>query len=315
MSAKQYDVVGVGNAIVDVITHAGDEFLAEHALTKGAMTLIDADRAIALYQAMGPGAESSGGSAANTIYGLAKLGIKAGFVGAVGDDPEGKASIRDFKQAGVDTRRIKTKAGVKTGSVLCLSDQSGNRSLYVMPGANSMLSDADLDVSYATRANILHITSFANEKQFELLNELPDKLDALVKISFSPGALYASKGLAALIPILRKTHVLFINHNELRQVTGKSVVEGAEICLSKGCKLVVVTMGKGARLELRKNDDIKEVIANSYIRDVHNEYAITSLNQDAADAVDTTGAGDAYAAGFIYGLINLLLTYLFFGPF
>ncbi|MBA7601232.1 Ribokinase [subsurface metagenome] len=130
-----------------------------------------------------------GGSAANTIYGLARLGVKTGFTGVVGDDAPGQSMLEDFREAGMDTSQIKIRPGAKTGSTLCLSDKLNFRSIQVTPGANSLLTMDDLDMDYINQADILHISSFVDDAQFEILLELVNKLDSSVKISFSPGEL------------------------------------------------------------------------------------------------------------------------------
>lgn len=236
-----------------------------------------------------------GGSAANTIYSLAKLGISAGFCGIVGDDDEGKVLLQDFQEVGADISRIQVKPKAKTGSVLCLSDKLGKRSLYVLPGANNLLTIDDLDLSYINQSGMLHLSSFADDRQFKVSLELIDKLDSSVKLSFAPGALYAIKGLKALAPILSRTYLLFINQDELRQLTGKDVKVGTESCLKQGCHNVVVTLGKGSKLGKA---------AVGYIRDAENEYVIEPASRDTGAEVDTTGAGDAFAAGFLYGVVN-----------
>jgi ribokinase len=240
-----------------------------------------------------------GGSAANTIYGLAKLGVTVGFIGVVGDDAEGKLLVQDFHKVGVDTSHITVKPETRTGSVLCLSDRQGHRSLYVTPGVNSLLTMDDLELDYINRAKMLHVSSFVADRQFKVLLELTDRLEPSVKVSFSPGALYAAKGLNSLGPILARTHLLFINRDEIRQMTGQDVIPGVETCLTQGCQIVVVTLGKGLVLELSKGARVRAV---GYIRDAESEYAVESGN--IARAVDTTGAGDAFAAGFVYGLLN-----------
>jgi len=239
---------------------------------------------------------SPGGSAANTIYGLAKLGVSTGFCGVVGDDDDGKILLQDFQQVGVDTREVRVKHKAKTGSVLCLSDKLGRRSLYVLPGANSLLTLDDVDLTYINQARMLHFSSFANDRQFKVLLELMPRLDLSVKLSFAPGALYAVKGLKALAPILSRTYLLFINQSEIRQLTGKDVIVGAESCLGQGCQKVVVTLGKGIRLG--------KTTAVGYIRDAENEYVIEPASREVAAEVDTTGAGDAFAAGFLYSLLK-----------
>jgi len=242
---------------------------------------------------------SSGGSAANTIYGLAKLGVNTGFTGVVGGDAEGKILLQDFQKVGVDISQIRVKPEAKTGSVVCLSDKLGRRSLYVSPEANSLLTIDDLDFTYINQARLLHLSSFADDRQFKVLLELIDRLDLSTRISFAPGALYAIKGLKALAPILGRTYVLFINQDEIRQLTGEDVIAGAEACLKQGCHIVAVTLGRGVRLKLGR-----ETTAVGYIRDAENEYTIEPHTQDIVSEVDTTGAGDAFATGFLYGLLK-----------
>jgi len=239
---------------------------------------------------------SPGGSAANTIYGIAKLGVKSGFAGVVGGDADGKTLIKDFQNAGVDTSQIKVKRRAKTGAVLCLTDNLGRRSLYVVPGANNLLTIDDLDLTYINQAKMLHFSSFADERQFQVLLKLVKRLNSSVKVSFAPGALHASKELKALASILSRTHVLFINRDEIKKLTGKDFVAGAETCLKQGCHIVAVTLGKG--------ESYKNVIATSYIRDAEHKYIVEANTRDTVSEVDTTGAGDAFAAGFLYGLLK-----------
>ena len=235
-----------------------------------------------------------GGSAANTVYGLGRLGVSAGFCGAVGGDDEGRILLDDFKKAGVDASQIRLKTKSRTGSVVCLSDGRGKRSLYVLPSANNLLTIKDIDPDYINGAEIVHLSSFAGDRQFKMSLELAEELDSAVKLSFAPGSLYAVKGLKALAPILRRTYMLFINQEEIRQLTGEDVSGGAEKCLEAGCRGVAVTLGGGAK--------IKNTTASAYIRDARNEYIIE--RQGSGAGRDTTGAGDAFAAGFLYGVVN-----------
>jgi len=270
------EIVGLGALNIDHI------YKVERILDDGETVVLDAG-------------SSPGGSAANTIYGLAKLGMKTGFSGVVGDDDDGRILLRDFQQAGVDTTRIRVKTRAKTGAVLCLSDKLGRRSLYVLPGANNQLTIDDLDLEHINQARMLHLSSFADDRQFKVSLELIERLDSPAKLSFAPGALYAIKGLETLAPILRRTYILFINQDEMQQLTGKDVIAGVESCLKQGCRKVVVTLGKGRKL--------KKTNAVAYIRDAEREYIIEPT-PDIQARVDTTGAGDAFAAGFIYGLLK-----------
>lgn len=237
-----------------------------------------------------------GGSAANTIYGLAKLGIKTGFIGAIGDDTDGRMLINALQEAKADTGRIRVKEEAQTGSALCLSDKAGKRAIYVFPGANSFLSIDDVDISYVNQAKILHISSFVEDKQFAMILKLIKKLKPSVKLSFAPGALYAAKGLKALSPILKRTSILFVNSSELKQITGEDMKKGTRICLELGCQMVAVTLGKGTQYRGRTT--------TSYIRDKNKKYVVAAVKQGAVKVVDTTGAGDAFCAGFLYGLFR-----------
>jgi len=237
-----------------------------------------------------------GGSAANTVYGLAKLGIDTGFSGVVGDDAEGKLLIQDFQKVGVDVSQIRVKPKSKSGSVLCLSDQLGRRSLYVVPGTNSLLTMDDLDLGYINQTKMLHLSSFADDRQFQVLLKLIDRLDSSVKVSFAPGALFAIKGLKTLTPVLDRAYVLFVNQDELQQLTGEDIIAGAETCLKQGCHIIAVTLGKGTSL--------RKVTAVGYIRDAEHEYIVEPNRRDSLSEADTTGAGDAFATGFLYGLLK-----------
>lgn len=277
------DVVGLGALNMDYLYHV-------------ARILSDGETVVKDFS------QSPGGSAANTIYGLARLGVKTGFAGVVGDDTDGELLIKDFQKAGVDTSQIKIKRRVKSGSVIGLTDSRGQRSLYVLPGANSQLTLNDLDVDYVNQTKILHISSFANDRQFKVTLDLIRRLNSSVKVSFAPGALYATKGLKTLAPILAKTRVLFINESEMEQLTGQDVRSGARTCIEMGCSIIAVTLGQGKKLEIDKVA-ARRTVAIAYIRDARNEYAIEPPERSAI-RVDTTGAGDAFAAGFLYGLLK-----------
>jgi ribokinase len=236
-----------------------------------------------------------GGSAANTIYGLAKLGIQSGFSGATGNDDSGKQLIDDFRQVGIDTNHIIVKKGAPTGSVFCINN-ARIRSLYVSPGANSYLTAEDIDISYVNNADYLHMASFVDNAQFKLAKNILRQLSHNVRFSFAPGALYADRGLKALSPFLRNTAVLFLNRNEIENITGKHFTRGTEICLEMGCHIVVVTLGKG----IKKNG--LHVVA--YVRSEQDSYWISAGEKLNYAIADTTGAGDAFCAGFLYGLLQ-----------
>ncbi|MBI4294900.1 MAG: carbohydrate kinase family protein [Chloroflexi bacterium] len=270
-----FDIIGLGAMNLDQL------YMVERLLVDGEARVEKAVR-------------SAGGSAANTCYGLAKLGLKVGFAGAVGDDETGQMLVRSLAEAGVDTSHIRVKAGTTTGTALCLSDRRQRRSIYVSPGANSLLSPADLDWSYLEKASLVHTSSFADDAQLALQIDMAQRLPAATGISFAPGAIYARKGLAALAPLLRRTRVLFLNHKELEMLTGDDLAGGTRALLGSGCRLVVVTLGSQRQQDLPRD-------AVCYIDDGEQGLVVTAPRKKMA-VVDTTGAGDAFASGFLYGI-------------
>jgi ribokinase len=237
-----------------------------------------------------------GGSAANTIFGLARLGVNCGFIGAVGSDAEGKAAIKDFTSAGIDTSRIAIKKNAKTGKTTCISDNDNKRSIYIQPGANGDIDETDIDMYYVNQSKILHISSFVDNNQFDLQSRMMPDISDDIHIGFSPGILYARKGMDALSSILRKTCMLFVNRNEIETMTKTNFLSGSKQCMEAGCKYVIVTMGKGYI------KDEEQVIC--VITDPVGQYEITVPGKTVVKNAESTGAGDAFAAGFIYGYLN-----------
>ncbi|MBE0415306.1 MAG: carbohydrate kinase family protein [Dehalococcoidia bacterium] len=236
-----------------------------------------------------------GGSAANTIYGLAKLGVKTGFLGVVGDDEEGRMLLEDFRSVGVNTKQIRTKKA-KTGATFCLTDKGGRRAIYVLPGANSLLESDDIDLGYISQAKILHLSSFADEGQLRIQKGLIERIPLSIKVSFAPGSIYAAKGMDCLAPIIKRTNILFLNREEVEELTGEDFRPGAQRCLDAGCQMVAVTLGKG----IRKGN----TRATCYLVSSEGEYMIEAKKAKRKPGVDTIGAGDAFVTGFLYGFLR-----------
>ncbi len=228
--------------------------------------------------------ECPGGSAANTAVGLARLGLKVGFIGKVAEDREGKLLLKDFEDEGVETHGIIVSKHGRSGTVMGYVDKNGDRGLYVDPGVNDSLEYEEIDLQYAESTRFLHLTSFVADTPFhaqiELLNRLSD-----VKISFDPGELYARRGLTTLKPMIAKSFVMFPNENEVKLLTGKTYERGAEVLLNAGAGIVVVTLGR----------------RGCYVTDGKETHLVEPYK---VAVVDTTGAGDAFCAGFLYGLIK-----------
>lgn len=230
-------------------------------------------------------AEACGGSAANTIVGLARLGCKVGFIGKVAEDHEGKLQIDCLKTEGVDTDGIIHAVKGKSGVCLGFVDKKGGRALYINPGVNDNIEFREIQPSYVTDTQFLHMSSFVGEKSFRAQKKLMSFLPSKVKVAFDPGSLYAQKGLAAIEPIIQNSTVMMPNALELELLTGESEIpKGAAMLLQMGVKIVAVKLGdKGC-----------------YVTDGKDKKTIPAFK---VQAVDTTGAGDAFNAGFLYGLI------------
>lgn len=225
--------------------------------------------------------EAAGGSAANTVCDLANLGFKAGFLGAVGKDPEGGQMLNEFKSFGVDHSKVKSIKG-RTGMIVCFVEKTGERTMYVHPGVNSRLTLSREDVKYANRAKLIHLSSFVSTRQ---LNEQKKILTQEKKISFSPGFLYSKLGLKRLKPILARAKVVFLNNDEIRLLTRRDYRKGSLILLNQGADIVVVTLDK----------------RGCFVTDGSISKKIPAYK---TKVVDTTGAGDAFCAGFLAALME-----------
>lgn len=229
-------------------------------------------------------AGTPGGSAANTIYGLGKLGASCGFVGALGKDYEGERLLDDFKKVGVDTSRIAVFEEERTGIVIGFVDKDGERALYVSPGANMGITDEMMDVDYFKSGKIVHMSSFVGDGQFDIQNDLVESLAGKVMVSLCPGALYVNRGLENIRSILESSDIVFLNKVELESLMGKDYQSGARDLLEMGCGQVAVTLGN----------------QGSFVADAD---GVCMVPAEPKKAVDTTGAGDSYAAGFLYGVL------------
>lgn len=230
--------------------------------------------------------EACGGSAANTVVGLARLGCKVGFIGKVANDREGKLQIDCFSNEGVDTSGIIQAKQGKSGSVLGFVDKKGVRALYINSGVNDTIEPRELKWDYVSQTKFLHLSSFVGEKSFRTQKKLLGSLPSDVKISFDPGSVYAQKGFASIEPVIRSSYVLMPNAVELELLTGEAdYCKGADFMIEMGVKIVAVKLGsKGC-----------------YVTDGQERLRIEPFK---VKVVDTTGAGDAFCAGFLYGLIK-----------
>ena len=290
---KEFDVVGFGALnydrlyIVDEIPRGGDEIVIKFIR------------------------EDPGGSAANTIVGLARLGLKAGFIGIVGFDTIGRLIIEAFEKEKVDTRGISITSGGRTGLVIGFVDRKGERALSVKPGINNDLKLTDIDVGYAKKARLIHLSSFVGSKQLReqvfLVEELV-KQNKKIKFSFSPGMIYARKGIEKLFPILKHCNIMFLHEKEMKRLTGLEYKKGCDALIRKGVKIVVVTLGvegcyitDGNKCEFVASQ--RPEVETTGSRKIRRKVGPKVRRPVRPKVVDTTGAGDAFAAGFLYGFL------------
>lgn len=288
MTEKSLDVVCIGNAIVDVISHADDAFLDRHSMVKGSMQLIESDVALTLYEDMPPAIEASGGSAANTAAGLASFGGRVGFIGRVADDQLGQVFTHDIRAAGVEYAPLAPPADGATARCLILVTPDAQRTMNTFLGVSSLISPADVDLDLVARASVVYCEGY--------LWDLPDAKAALLagmegarasggKVSFTLSDSFCVDRHRAEFVDLAENHIdiLFGNEAEICSLyETDSFEEAAErvaghceiACLTRSEKGSVIITADGARI---------------------------SVPAAPSNVVDTTGAGDLYSAGFLYG--------------
>jgi sugar/nucleoside kinase (ribokinase family) len=288
MTAAQYDVVGIGNAIVDVIARADDAFLKEKKLAKGAMTLIDEAQADALYAAMGPGTESSGGSAANTMAGIASLGGKGAFFGKVKSDQLGTVFAHDIRAIGVSFESKPATAGPATARCLIFVTPDAQRTMNTYLGACVNLGPEDVDEAVVKNARVTYLEGYLwdpprAKEAFVKAAEVAHAAGRKVSLSLSDA--FCVDRHRAEFRDLVKGHVdiLFANESE---ITSLYEVEGFDAALQQvrgSCEIACLTRSEKGSL----------IVAGEevHVIDAERVGAVT----------DTTGAGDLYAAGFLYG--------------
>ncbi|HEX8258313.1 MAG TPA: adenosine kinase [Allosphingosinicella sp.] len=289
MPDPKLDVLAIGNAIVDVIAAADDAFLETEGLAKGSMRLIDADEATRLYGRMAAGRETSGGSAANTVAGIAALGLRAGFIGQVAGDQLGEVFSHDIRALGVDFRTAPGNGEVPTARCLILVTPDAQRTMNTFLGASQHLPAAALDEAQIRDAAILYLEGYlwdpeepraAMERAIAIAREAGRKVAFTLSDSFCIAR--HRDGFNALIDSGR-IDILFANEDEIKGLSGEEDVEAAVAATAARVPVLVVTRSERGALAVAGGERA-EVAAEPVGR-----------------VVDTTGAGDLFAAGFLAG--------------
>jgi adenosine kinase len=292
MTSSKFDVLGIGNAIFDVLVQADDQFLAAHGMTKGGMALIDEARATAVYAAMGPATEMSGGSAANTIVGLASLGARAAYVGKVKDDQIGKLYSHDIRAAGVSFETAAAMGGPATGCSYILVTPDGERTMNTYLGAAQDLTPADIDPAAVAASAMVYLEGYlwdpvSAKEAFVKASKIAHDAGRQVALTLSD-AFCVGRYRSEFLDLMRSGTVdlIFANEAELASLYETPDFDAALGQLGKDIKLGVVTRGEKGCV-VTSNDGVIAVPASPIER-----------------LVDTTGAGDLFAAGFLFGLVR-----------
>lgn len=291
MASKGLEVIGIGNAIVDVLSHADDAFLEREGLTKGAMRLIDAAEADALYARMGPAIEISGGSAANTMAGLASLGGRGAFIGKVRDDQLGQVFRHDLRAAGVAFDCPLANDGPATARSLIMVTPDAQRTMNTYLGACVELGPEDIDPALVGGAQITYLEGYLwdpprAQEAFVKAAEIAHKAGRRVALTLSDPYCVDRHRDSFEELVAHHVDILFANQEELMSLYQSADFDAALHAVRGECAIAVLTRSARGSVILHGSD--------LHIVDA----------EPVAQVVDTTGAGDQYAAGFLYGLIR-----------
>src|SRR3954449_2081966 len=294
MTDAKYDVLGIGNAIFDVLVQTDEGFLARHGMTKGGMALIDEARATAIYRDMGPATEMSGGSAANTIVGLASRGPRGAYVGKIKDDQIGRLYAHDIRAAGVAFDTAPATEGPATGCSYILVTPDGERTMNTYLGAAQELTPADIDATEIAASTIVYLEGYLwdpkNAKDaFLKASTIAHEAGRQVALTLSD-SFCVDRYRGEFLELMRKRAVdlIFANEAELHSLYQTSDFDTALKQLRADVNLGVVTRSEKGCVVVTPTD------------------AVAAPASPIAKLVDTTGAGDLFAAGFLYGLARNL---------
>jgi len=292
MSQPTTDVIAIGNAIVDVMAPCDDARIEQLGMARGGMTLVDTERARELYDAMGPAREVSGGSAANTLAGLAALGAKCGFIGQVADDQLGEVFAHDIRAGSVAFATPARAGDPPTGRCLIFVSPDGQRTMITFLGASQFLPAAALDERAIADAAVLYLEGYLwdpEEPRAAMRQAIAASKNAGRKVAFSLSDAFVIERHGADFRAMIETgdiDILFANHVELASLTGKDDLEAGLAELAPKVPVLVVTRSEKGAVAL-SGAERAEVAA-----------------EPVARVVDTTGAGDLFASGFLFGHVR-----------
>lgn len=291
MTEIRYDVAAIGNAIVDIIGRCDEAFLATHGAPKGAMRLVDADTMAGIYSAMGPAVEISGGSAANTVVGVASFGGRAAFIGKTADDEFGRIFSHDIRAANVAFQSKPVAGRAPTSRSLILVTPDGERTMNTFLGISTDLDHGEVDPDIVAAAKIVYLEGYLFDRPeamaaFRQAAAIAKKAGRQVALTLSD-PFCVDRHRAEFLDFIRAdVDILFANEAEITSLYETASFDQAAAMVRKDTRLAVLTRSAKGSIILSASGDA----------------AASAV--PIAKVVDTTGAGDLYAAGFLYGVAN-----------
>jgi sugar/nucleoside kinase (ribokinase family) len=288
MPAPSLDVIGIGNAIVDVIVRTEDAFIASHGLAKGAMILVDQAQGEKIYASLGVGVEMSGGSAANTMAGIASFGGKGGYIGRVRDDQLGEVFRHDIRAAGVTFESKSAKMGASTARCLVMVSPDAQRTMATFLGACAEFGPEDLDHALIASAKVAYLEGYlfdrpSAKRAFVEAAKVAHEAGAKVSLTLSDSFCVERHKPEFRALVADHIDILLANEAEILALTEAATFEEAVATARGACEIAAVTRGAKGSVVITQDGII--------------EIPVQPVDQ----LVDTTGAGDLYAAGFLYG--------------
>ncbi|MPZ31603.1 MAG: adenosine kinase [Rhodospirillales bacterium] len=288
MTSAAFDVLGIGNAIVDILSHTDDAFLSQHGLIKGSMMLIDEERAETLYAVTGPGVEVSGGSCGNTMAGIASFGGTGAYIGKVRNDQLGEVFRHDLKATGVSFETASATSGPATARCLILVTPDGQRTMNTYLGACTGLGPVDIDTKVVGAARVTYVEGYlwdAPEAKKAVLKafDAAHQAGRLVSITLSDSFCVHRYREEFRDLIRNRVDILFGNEAEIKALYEVETFEEAMEATRKEAKIAALTRSEKGSIVIKGSET----------------YAVAAA--PVAKVVDTTGAGDLYASGFLFG--------------
>ena len=291
LTGTDFDVVGIGNALVDVLSTEDEAFLDKLEMVKGSMALIDTERAELIYDAMGAKTEASGGSAANTLSGVASFGGRAAYIGRVKDDGLGTSFAHDLNSLGVHFRSAKAPDGDPTGRCMIVVSPDGERTMNTYLGASATLGPADLDLDLIRSGAVTFLEGYLFDRPeakeaFRVAADTAHAAGRKVALTLSDSFCVERHRDDFLELVAHGVDILFANEDEIRILFGVDSFDAGVDAVRGQCELAAVTRGAEGSVVVTADDLV-----------VVEAHPVPHL-------VDTTGAGDLYAAGFLFGWTN-----------